>query len=296
MLLGVNIDHVATVRQARRTNEPDPVHAAVLAELGGADQITVHLREDRRHIQDRDVRLLRETIKVPLNFELGLSEEIIKIALDTQPDSVCIVPEKREEITTEGGLDVVGHENKIRDAIAQFHNHGIDVSLFIDPDDAQVLKAIELGADTVELHTGRYASATGGKAREEAVRELANACELVFERLGQHYLISMERNGDTTAVPPFRPRIDLGHGLTYRNLHPLLISLLPNPLLDVLNIGHSIVSRAMLVGMTQAVRDMKESIHKAEIAAHQMHHRAQMLQIDAAISNLEDAGDTGEEF
>lgn len=294
MLLGVNIDHVATVRQARQTNEPDPVHAAVLAELGGADQITVHLREDRRHIQDRDVRVLREILKVPLNLELGLADEIVKIALDVKPDTVCVVPERREEITTEGGLDVVTHAAKIAKAIARFHDADIAVSLFIDPDENQVLKAIELGADIIELHTGRYAHQTGANAAEQAANQLLDACELCLNRVGENFLIAMQQtNGQGSGQ--MGPRIDLGHGLTYRNLTPLLLTLLPNPLLHTLNIGHSIVARAMMVGMTAAVREMKDLIDKAEAGAHRISHHNHMAQIDAAMSNLEeDDDDEGE--
>ena len=234
-LLGVNIDHVATVRQARRTIEPDPVHAAVLAELGGADQITVHLREDRRHIQDRDVRLLRDTCRVPLNLEMAVSDEIMRIALNILPAQATLVPEKREEVTTEGGLDVRTHFQRIRQCVDQLQGAGILVSLFIDPDVAQVEKAKELGVEAIELHTGCYADATTPAKRDEE-----------FDRI-------REAGQFATAQGL---RLNLGHGLTYHNVRRIA----EIQSVYELNIGHSIVSHALMVGFERAVREMKQLI------------------------------------
>lgn len=230
--LGVNIDHVATVRQARRTTEPDPVWAAAMAELGGADQITVHLREDRRHIQDRDVRVLRDTVNVRLNMECACVSEMLDISCRLVPHQVCLVPEKREEVTTEGGLDVIANRNRIEDAIKQLHDSGIVVSLFIDPAEDQIQLANEIGADAIELHTGSYAEATPGTQSTAQVQLLTESCQLGGE-LGL--------------------QIHAGHGLTYSNVVP--IAKIPG--MEELNIGHSIVSRALFVGFEQAVREMK---------------------------------------
>ena len=230
--LGVNIDHVATVRQARRTIEPDPVHAAVLAELGGADAITVHLREDRRHIQDRDVRLLRETIRVRLNLEMAISDEITRFALATHPDQATLVPERREEVTTEGGLDVVTHSQRVRQCVDQLRGAGILVSLFIDPQLAQIEQARKLGVEAVELHTGAYADA---RTPDEADRE--------FDKLREAGQFATAQ-GLT---------LNLGHGLTYRNVRR--VAEIQN--VHELNIGHSIVSHAVIVGFERAVREMK---------------------------------------
>lgn len=235
--LGVNIDHVATVRQARRTYEPDPTWAAALAELGGADGITVHLREDRRHIQDRDLRLLRETVTVKLNLELACADEVLGIACQTLPNQATLVPESRQEITTEGGLDVLGSKPRVQAAIARLKQAGMVVSLFLDPDPRQIQAARELGADAVELHTGRYAVATGrgaGDASAELEQLVAGAKAVVDCGLTLH----------------------AGHGLTYRNVRP--VASLPG--ICELNIGHSIVSRAILVGFQAAVREMKHLI------------------------------------
>jgi pyridoxine 5-phosphate synthase len=233
--LGVNIDHVATVRQARRTVEPDPVWAAALAELGGADVITVHLREDRRHIQDRDLEVLRRTVQVPLNLECAVSPAMIEIACRVRPDLVTLVPEKREEVTTEGGLDVVGHEAAVRDAVARLRDAGIPASLFIDPSARQIDATVESGARAAELHTGCYANADTDAARHDRLVELARAGAMVRAA-----------------------KLDLhaGHGLTYRNVVP--VARLEG--MGELNIGHSIVARAVLVGFTQAVREMKALI------------------------------------
>lgn len=232
--LGVNIDHVATLRQARRTVEPDPVWAAALAELGGADAITVHLREDRRHIQDRDLEVLRRTVQVKLNLECAVAPEMVEIACRVRPDQVTIVPERRAEVTTEGGLDVVSHRGAVADAIARLRDAGIAVSLFLDPAAPQIETAAALGAGIVELHTGCYANADEA-AREARLVELAGAGELV-RRVGLE--------------------LAAGHGLTYRNVVP--VARLEG--MGELNIGHSIVSRAVLVGFSQAVREMKALI------------------------------------
>lgn len=234
-LLGVNIDHVATVRQARLTNEPDPVHAAVLAEQGGADGITVHLREDRRHIQDRDVRLLRQMLRVHLNLEMAVDQQVTDFALEVIPDMATLVPEKREELTTEGGLDVVGQRDRVKACVDQLQGKGIEVSLFIDPDIDQVQVSKELGVEAIELHTGTYADAASkAEAEEEFQRvleasRLANQCGLI---------------------------LNMGHGLTYRNVQP--IAQIEG--VHELNIGHSIMSHAMMVGMERAVREMKDLI------------------------------------
>ncbi len=239
--LGVNIDHVATLRQARRTYEPDPVAAAVLAELGGADGITLHLREDRRHIQDRDLRILRETTAVKLNLEMACASEVLRIALEVKPDQATLVPEKREEITTEGGLDVAGQKERVREVVSKLREAGIQVSLFIDPQPHQIEAAAELGVEAVELHTGGYANAKGSAAEQE-LAVLRSASALVHERgLVLH----------------------AGHGLTYRNVQP--VAAIPH--MHELNIGHSIVARAVLVGMTQAVREMKQLMASAAIAS-----------------------------
>lgn len=231
--LGVNIDHIATVRQARRTTEPDPVWAAAMAELGGADQITVHLREDRRHIQDRDVRILRDTVNVRLNMECACVDEMLKISCDLRPHQVCLVPEKREEVTTEGGLDVIANKSRVGDAIKQLHDAGIVVSLFIDPDEDQIKQSQELNADAIELHTGTYALAKSEDDRAHQLSLLTTGCEL----------------GIKTGL-----RVDAGHGLTYTNVLPVA----GIPGMAELNIGHSIVSRALFVGLQQAVREMKQ--------------------------------------
>ena len=235
--LGVNIDHVATLRQARGGREPDPVAAAVLATLGGADGITVHLREDRRHIQDRDVRLLRETVATRLNLELAAYEEIVAIALAVKPDEATLVPEKRQELTTEGGLDVVATEPATRAAVDRLKAAGIHVSLFIDPDRAQVDQAKKLGADAVEFQTASYSEAVGGAA---VAAELAK-----LERATAH----------ATAAGL---HVHMGHGLNYWNVRPVVRI----AGVEELNIGHAIVSRAVLVGMERAVREMRRAMQE----------------------------------
>ena len=233
--LGVNIDHVATIRQARRTVEPDPVWAAALAELGGADGITIHLREDRRHIQDRDVRVLRDTVQVKLNLEMATAEEIVQIALQTKPEQVTLVPEKRQEITTEGGLDVIGNRQRVGDVVRQLQDAGIEVSLFIDPEPAQIEASYKLGVSAVELHTGCYADATSDAKQADELKKL-------------HLAGAAARSAGLL--------LHMGHGLTYRNVVPVA----EIPETCELNIGHSIIARAVLVGFERAVREMKQLI------------------------------------
>lgn len=233
--LGVNIDHVATVRQARRTIEPDPVWAAALAELGGADGITLHLREDRRHIIDRDLRVMKETVQVKLNLEMATTDEIMAIAIDAVPDQVSLVPEKREEITTEGGLDVAGNLGRVSECTKRLQDAGIEVSLFIDADERQIIASLEAGATAVELHTGCYADAETETAQDEELAKLAQAGAFARE---QGLLLHM------------------GHGLTYRNVSR--VAALPG--ISEFNIGHSIVARSIMIGMQQAVREMKELV------------------------------------
>lgn len=234
-LLGVNIDHVATVREARKTNEPDPVWAASLAEIGGADGITLHLREDRRHVQERDLQLLRQTVTVKLNLELACDPAVLKIAAAAGPHQATLVPERREEVTTEGGLDARGQRQRVADAVKQLQDAGIVVSLFLDPDVAQVETAADLGAQAVELHTGAYAHASAGFSADAELQTLLTAGEAV-------------RNAGLT--------LHAGHGLTYRNVKP--VAAIPD--MCELNIGHSIISRAIMVGLEKAVRDMKRLI------------------------------------
>jgi pyridoxine 5-phosphate synthase len=240
--LGVNIDHVATVRQARRGDEPDPVAAAVLAELGGADGITVHLREDRRHIQDRDLRLLKQTVRGVLNLELAPRESggVLALALEVRPDQVCLVPEHRQEVTTEGGLAVQAGDSALRLVIDQLKAHGCLVSLFIEPDPATVATAAAVGADAVELHTGTWANAWAGCK--------GNPGDPHLERENRRLREAAHEAG-TRGL-----RLHAGHGITYANVGDLLAL----PLLRELNIGHCIVSRAVLVGMERAVREMRQ--------------------------------------
>jgi pyridoxine 5-phosphate synthase len=233
--LGVNIDHVATIRQARKTIEPDPVWAAAIAELAGADGITLHLREDRRHIQDRDLRVMKETVQVKLNLEMAAEEEMTRIALEVNPGQCTLVPEKREEVTTEGGLDVVANFDRVKRCSDQLLAVGIEVSLFIDPDQAQIEAAKKLGVQAIELHTGRYADAINEKQQDEELETLITAGEAA---LNENLLLHM------------------GHGLTYRNVVP--VAQIHG--VGELNIGHSIISRAVMVGLEQAVREMKTLI------------------------------------
>lgn len=232
ILLGVNIDHIATLRNARGTRYPDPVHAAEVAERAGADGITVHLREDRRHINDRDVRILRETIQTRMNLEMAVTDEMVKIALETQPEFVCLVPEKREELTTEGGLDVAGQLEKIKAATVKLSEAGIKVSLFIDADREQIDAAVACGAPYIELHTGHYADAETEEAQQDELKKIAAAASYA----------------DNQGI-----KVNAGHGLTYHNVKP--IAALPE--LYELNIGHSIIGRAAFDGLQKAVADMK---------------------------------------
>ena len=235
--LGVNIDHVATLRQARRTRYPDPLYAALMAEEAGADSITLHLREDRRHIQDRDVVALREALQTRMNLEMAVTEEMIRIAQKVLPQDCCLVPESRQEVTTEGGLNVLEHSARIGDAVSALGASGVRVSLFIDPDPEQIEAAQRSGAPVIELHTGTYADSTGAaRARE-------------FERL--------------CAAAKFAARLGLivnaGHGLNYHNVEPIAAI----PEIIELNIGHAIVARAIVDGLAKAVRDMKELMRAA---------------------------------
>ena len=235
MKLGVNIDHVATLRQARGTAYPSPVEAAGLCEKGGADGLTIHLREDRRHIQDSDLFALRKTLKIPLNLEMANSPEILEIALAAKPEEVCLVPERRQELTTEGGLDATGQFEALRPSIARLREAGILVSLFIEPSIRQLDAAVALGAPVVELHTGKYCDLSGEEREVELLR-----------------LVAAAKHGHQIGL-----QINAGHGLNYENL-PAFLKAVPH--LDTLNIGHSIVARAVMIGMEPAVREMKALI------------------------------------
>ncbi len=231
--LGVNIDHVATLRQARLTVEPDPIAAAVIVELAGGDAITVHLREDRRHINERDVELLRKIIRSKLNLEMSIAPEIVNIACRIKPDQATLVPEKRQEITTEGGLDVIAQEKDIKKVVSALSKKGIIVSIFINADKRQIEAAKKAGAMFIELHTGRYADAKNEKDIKKQLDVLAQGAAFA-KSLGL--------------------RVNAGHGLTYWNTEALLKKI---PDVEELNIGHSIISRAVLVGLDKAVREMK---------------------------------------
>jgi len=234
--LGVNIDHVATVRQARRADEPCPVRAAAEAEAGGADGITVHLREDRRHIQDEEVEALCKQVRTRVNLEMAVTDEMLAIAESNLPADVCLVPEKREELTTEGGLDVLGHFDSVKYACKRLKTAGIRVSLLIDPDIAQLEAAVACGAPVVELHTGSYADA-GDDTRAQEYQRIVTAAEY----------------GDTAGL-----QVNAGHGLHYQNVAPIV----QIPQLIELNIGHSIVAHALFVGLEKAVQEMIEAINK----------------------------------
>src|SRR5512137_720925 len=236
--LGVNVDHVATLRQARRAAYPDPVTAASLAELAGADQITIHLREDRRHVQDRDLLVLRKTVTTRLNLEMAAAQEMVKIAYEVKPDIVTLVPERREELTTEGGLDAVGARDHVRRVVKTLRDADIEVSLFIDPDLDQVKSAHRAEAGTVEFHTGRYCDARLASDRRKELARLVDACK---------------------AAAKLGLRVAAGHGLNYQNVLPVAAI----GEIDELNIGHAIVARAVLVGMERAVREMKELLKQA---------------------------------
>lgn len=238
VLLGVNIDHVATLRQARGTNYPDPVHAAAIAEQAGADGITIHLREDRRHIVDRDVLVLNDTLQTRMNLEMAITEEMIALAEKIKPAHCCLVPEKREELTTEGGLDVIGNEQEIAKAVARLNAAGVEVSLFIDPDEEQLKASKRVGAPVVELHTGCYADAETHQQQEDELKRIKTA---------------VQQGLDLGLV------VNAGHGLHYHNVKP--IAAIPG--INELNIGHSIIARAVLSGLDAAVRDMKQLIQEA---------------------------------
>jgi len=239
MRLFINIDHVATVRQARRTDEPDPVRAAVLAELGGADGITVHLRDDRRHIHDRDVELLLHTVRTGINLEIAAVEEMVDKAIEWQPAAVTLVPEKRQEITTEGGLRLAGPAgDRAREAVSRLRAAGIRTSLFVDPDPEMVHVSAELRADAVELHTGEYANAIGAAARSVQLARLREMAELARE---------------------LELSVHAGHGLTYENVGPVA----GIETCEELNIGHSVISRSVFVGIERAVREMQERVRRA---------------------------------
>jgi pyridoxine 5-phosphate synthase len=236
--LGVNIDHVATLRNARGVLYPDPVAAASIAERAGADGITIHLREDRRHITDRDVAMLKQTLNVPMNLEMAVTDEMLEIAIKTQPTYSCLVPEKREELTTEGGLDVAGQVENIANATKRLADAGIQVSLFIDADRTQIDAAKEAGAPIIELHTGQYAEADTEEEQKKELARLMDAAEYA-------YSIGLQVNA--------------GHGLHYHNTFDVA----QIPQIVELNIGHSIIARAVLDGLDKAVRDMREILDKA---------------------------------
>lgn len=233
--LGVNIDHVATLRQARGGREPEPLQAALLAELGGADGIVVHLREDRRHIQDRDVFYLREVVQTKLDLEIALTDEMVQKALEIKPDMVTFVPENRAELTTEGGLDVVSQREKIKEVVALLHDGGIIVSLFIDPNRDQIKASHKVNTDYIEIHTGPYANANQPKEQDRELEQILQSARLA-SKLGLE--------------------VNVGHGLNYKNIRRLVSV----PEIVEFNIGHSIVSRSILVGMEQAVREMNAII------------------------------------
>ena len=236
--LGVNIDHIATIRQARKTYEPDPVTAAAMAELGGADCITVHLREDRRHIIDRDVRILADTVNIKLNLEMSVANDIVDIACLTKPNQVTLVPEKREEVTTEGGLNVTGNYSNIETTVKRLHDAGVSISLFLDPEEAQIDAAHKLQVEAVELHTGQYALSSGSEHKVCLSDLITSGQQIVDAGMTLH----------------------AGHGLNYQNVMP--VARIDN--MVELNIGHSIISRAVFVGLTQAVREMKQLLVIAE--------------------------------
>ncbi len=238
--LSLNVDHVATVREARKIDQPDPVLAAGLAELAGVDGITMHLRGDRRHMQERDLEILRKTVKTKLNVEMAPTQEMIRIACEVRPDIVTLVPERPEEITTEGGLNVLHHKDAIRNAATLFGEHEIELSLFVDPDLDQIKAAREVGARVVEINTGRYCEAKGATEREREFRLIVDSARFAAK---------------------LRLDVAAGHGLDYKNVGPIAaISEVRE-----LNIGHSIIGRAIFVGIDQAVREMMEALQKAPV-------------------------------
>jgi pyridoxine 5-phosphate synthase len=236
--LGVNVDHVATVRQARRVDVPDPVEAALMAERAGADGITVHLREDRRHIQERDVQLLRQRLQTKLNLEMAVTPSMLAFAENLRPDDACFVPEKREELTTEGGLDVVSHRQKIREAAQRLQGRGVRVSLFVDPETAQIEASRDAGAHAVEIHTGAFCNAVGVERKDQL--------EAILEASKLAQSLGLEVHG--------------GHGLNYDNVLPIA----EIPEMAELNIGHSIIARAIIAGIEQAVREMKGLLNQSK--------------------------------
>lgn len=238
LLLGVNIDHIATLRNARGTAYPDPIQAAFVAEQAGADGITVHLREDRRHITDRDVRILRETIQTRINLEMAVTEEMLGIACELKPHFCCLVPEKRQEVTTEGGLDVAGQQEKMNDAVARLTQAGIQVSLFIDADKRQIDAAVVSGAPYIEIHTGAYADASSDSERQHEFERIRNAASYAAGK---------------------GLKVNAGHGLTYHNVQP--VAALPE--IHELNIGHAIIGRAVMGGLSEAVAEMKRLMKDA---------------------------------
>ncbi|MCX8111525.1 MAG: pyridoxine 5'-phosphate synthase [Syntrophorhabdaceae bacterium] len=233
--LMVNIDHVATIRQARGTYFPDPVYAAGIAEMAGASGIIIHLREDRRHIKDRDLRILREVVRTKLNLEMAATDEMVKIAKEVVPDMITLVPEKREELTTEGGLDAVSLSRRLKKVVEQVGEKGIKVSLFIDPEERQVMAAKKIGADMIEIHTGSYSDALQEKARTQEYKKILEAA----------------KKGKELGLG-----VNAGHGLHYHNVKPIASI----PEIDELSIGHSIIARAVFVGLDRAIRDMLELI------------------------------------
>jgi len=239
--LAINVDHVATVREARGGNEPDPIYAAAICEAAGASGIVVHLREDRRHMQDRDIHLLRQTVKTKLNLEMGANKEIIKFALDLQPDLITLVPENRQELTTEGGLDVLSQKKKIAKVIDKMSKKDIPVSIFCDPDSLQIQASKEIGATFVELHTGRYSEAADENELEHEFRFLVDSAEEAYQ-LGL--------------------RVCAGHGLDYRNTAPIAAL----ETIEELSIGHAIISRAIFTGLDQAVREMAKIVNQASLS------------------------------
>jgi len=236
--LGVNVDHVATVRQARGGLYPDPVHAALQAEIAGADGITMHLREDRRHIQDHDIERFAACTQSKLNLEIAATPEMLKIAKKIKPHDVCIVPEKREELTTEGGLDVIGQQNKLGEFCSELHEAGVFVSLFIDPDEAQIETAARIGAPVIELHTGKYADAQNDTERAAELASIVSASDYAYS-LGL--------------------LVNAGHGLQYNNVQRIA----EIETINELNVGHSLVARAIFTGLPEAVREMKRLMVEA---------------------------------
>ena len=238
ILLGVNIDHVASLRQSRKTRYPDPVHAALLAEHAGADSITVHLREDRRHIQERDVRLLQEVLQTRMNLEMAVTEEMLAIAEKYRPADCCLVPERREELTTEGGLDVQGNKQRMKNACARLADAGIRVSLFIDAEPAQIEAAAEVGAPVIEIHTGHFADAGTPSAEKEELNKIIQAVQTGID---------------------CNLQVNAGHGLHYHNVQHIAVM----PAISELNIGHAIVARALFSGFEEAVREMKRIMRES---------------------------------